>query len=41
MRRSKLKHERLLQLKNAGLNTVDFLWYPPPHNESKRNSRVF
>lgn len=29
MRRSLLKHERLLQLKNAGLNTVDFLWFPP------------
>lgn len=29
MRRSPLKHVRLLQLKQAGLNTVDFLWFPP------------
>ena len=29
MQRSPLKHVRLKQLKDAGLNTVDFLWYPP------------
>src|SRR3989344_588812 len=29
MQRSPLKHVRLQQLKDAGLNTVDFLWYPP------------
>lgn len=41
MRRSLLKHERLLQLKNAGLNTVDFLWYPPGMINLKEISDFF
>src|SRR3989344_3526688 len=39
--RSPLKHERLLQLKNAGLNTVDFLWYPPLAMNQKEIQEFF
>lgn len=41
MQRSPLKHERLLQLKKAGLNTVDFLWYPPGRLNKKEIANFF
>lgn len=39
--RSPLKHKRLLQLKGAGLNTVDFLCYPPGQLNIKEIKELF
>jgi hypothetical protein len=41
MQRSPLKHRRLLQLKGAGLNTVDFLCYPPGKLDEKEIEELF
>lgn len=41
MQRSSLKHRRLLQLKKAGLNTVDFLCYPPGRLNEEEIERFF
>lgn len=41
MRPSPLKHIRLLQLKQAGLNTVDFLCYPPGKLNKAAIQRLF